>query len=147
MLVVGLASRRPRLAKARILSPSECRGSELSSKRALLREHESLGCLAFHLESSTGLCSFIFVRRYVKGFIPCAQLIYCDSLNGLTEHCAAISRWLLLRGFPFMLIDTSAPIQGLVGSYVHGKSRKFFKGARPAHLVDHTFSEMVMFGF
>lgn len=147
MLVLGLASRRTASTKARILPPSEWGGSELSGESALLAEHERFGCLAFHLESSTGLSSFIFVRRYVKGFIPCAQLIYCRSLADLTEHCATISRWLLLRGFPLMLIDASAPIQGLVGSYVHGKSRKFFRGPRPAQLVDHTYSEMALFGF
>jgi len=147
MLVLGLASHRAGSTKARILPPSEWLRPELSGASGLLREHERFGCLAFHLESSTGLSSFIFVRRYVKGFIPCAQLIYCRSLADLTEHCATISRWLLLRGFPLMLIDASAPIQGLVGSYVHGKSRKFFRGPQPAQLVDHTYSEMAFFGF
>jgi hypothetical protein len=148
MLALGLASHHTRSTRARILTPGELGDSELSAESALLSDHERFGCLAFHLESSSGLCSFIFVRRYVKGFIPCAQLIYCRNLADLTEHCATISRWLLLRGFPLMLIDASAPIQGLRGSYVHGKSRKFFKGQRPAHhMVDHTYSEMALFGF
>jgi len=46
-----------------------------------------------------------------------------------------------------MLIDASAPIEGLVGYYVDGKSSKYFKGPRPVKAIDHTYSEMVLLGF
>ncbi len=81
------------------------------------------------------------------GFIPCAQLIYCRELTDLIQHGLAISTWLTMRGFPLMLIDASAPIEGLVGCYVDGKSSKYFKGPRPVKAIDHTYSEMVLLGF
>ena len=54
---------------------------------------------------------------------------------------------LLCEGSPLMLIDASAPIEGLVGYYVDGKSSKYFKGPRPVKAIDHTYSEMVLLGF
>ncbi len=50
-------------------------------------------------------------------------------------------------GSPLMLFDASAPIEGLVGYYVDGKSSKYFKGPRPVKAIDHTYSEMVLLGF
>jgi len=49
-----------------------------------------------------------------------------------------------MRGFPLLLIDASAPIEGLVGRFVDGEARKYLKGPK---VIDHTYSEMVYFGF
>jgi len=78
------------------------------------------------------------------GLIPCAQLIYCRELADLIQHSLAISSWLIMRGFPLLLIDASAPIEGLVGRFVDGEARKYLKGPK---VIDHTYSEMVYFGF
>jgi len=148
MVAVGLKRHRSSLEKIRILSSSKLGSVEICSAEAnLLADHESLGCLTFFLETPNRLSPFIFVRRRVMGFIPCAQLIYCRELIDLIQHSMAISTWLTMRGFPLMLIDASAPIEGLVGYYVDGKSSKYFKGPRPVKAIDHTYSEMVLLGF
>ena len=104
---------RSSLEKIRILSSSKLGSIEICSAEAnLLADHEGLGCLTFYLETPNRLSPFIFVRRRVIGFIPCAQLIYCRELIDLIQHGLAISTWLTMRGFPLMLIDASAPMRG-----------------------------------
>ena len=148
MIAVGLRSRRSRLEQARIIASNEVGRAEISSTEArVLADHQSFGCLTFYLETRDNLSPFIFVRRYLKGFIPCAQLIYCRNVIDLVEYGQAIYIWLTMQGFPLMLIDASGPIEGLVGRYFHGKASKYFKGPRPAKAVDHTYSEMVILGF
>ena len=146
MVAVGVKRHRSALEKIRILSSNKLEGVG-SAETNLLADHESFGCLTFYLETPNSLSPFIFVRRRVMGLIPCAHLIYCRELIDLIQHGLAISSWLTMRGFPLMLIDASAPIEGLVGYYVDGKSRKYFKGPRPVKAIDHTYSEMALFGF
>ena len=146
MVAVGVKRPRSPLGKIRFLSPNKLGSSDRSVEANLLADHESFGCLTFFLETPNCLSPFIFVRRRVRGVIPCAQLIYCRDLTDLIQHGLAISSWLTMRGFPLMLIDASAPIEGLVGYYVDGKSSKYFKGPRPVKALDHTYSEMALFG-
>jgi len=148
MVAVGLKWDRSSLRKLHFLTLNEAKSIGISSAEArLLADHEDFGCLAFCLETPNGLFPFVFVRRRIKGFVPCAQLIYCRNLGDLVEHGPAISMWLAIRGFPFMIIDASAMINGLTGCYFPGKARKYFKGPQPLKAVDHSYSEMVIFGF
>lgn len=148
MAAVGLRWHRSSLQRARILSSSDFRTSEICPAEAkLLADHDSYGCLTFWLDAPNQLCPFIFVRRRVRGVIPCAQLVYCRELGDLIQHGLTISSWLMMRGFPLMLIDASASIKGLVGRYYPDKGGKYFKGPRPPMAHDHTYSEMVLLGF
>lgn len=147
MVAVGVKRHRSSLGKIRFLSPGKLRSSDCSAEASLLADHTSFGCLSFFLETPNCRSPFIFVRRHVKGGIPCAQLIYCRHLTDLIQHGLAISSWLTMRGFPLMLIDASGPIEGLIGYYVAGKSRKYFKGPQPIRMIDHSYSEMAIFGF
>ena len=134
--------------KARILSTTKFRSVDICPSEAkLIADHESFGCLTFLLDTPYQLSSFIFVRRRIRGLIPCAQLIYCRNLIDLVEYGLTISRWLAIRGFPLMLIDACAPIEGLAGHHFLGKGCKYFKGPRPPLGIDHTYSEMVFLGF
>jgi hypothetical protein len=109
-------------------------------------DHEGFGCISFCLELPTKLAPFIFLRRRVK-FMPCAQLIYCESLDDLVSNGRAISASLARRGYPTMIVDTSGPIPGLLGRYFPGKASKHFRGPAPTLAVDHTYSEMIFLGF
>jgi hypothetical protein len=146
-VAVGVGRYRSPSGKVRFLSPSKLGSSDCSAQANLLADHESYGCLTFCLETPNRLCPFIFVRRHVRRFIPCAQLIYCGDLTDLVEHGLAISSWLTMRGFPLMLIDASGPIEGLIGYYIDRKNSKYFKGPRPVKAHDHTYSEIALFGF
>jgi hypothetical protein len=147
MVAVGVRRYRSPLGKVRFLSPDKLGNSDCSAEANLLADHENFGCLTFCLETANRLCPFIFVRRHVRRFIPCAQLIYCRDLTDLVQHGLAISSWLTMRGFPLMLIDASGPIEGLIGYYIDRKNSKYFKGPRPVKAHDHTYSEMALFGF
>lgn len=148
MIAVGLKWDRSSLQKNRIVSWSGIGSVEICpSDKKLLADHESLGCLTLCIDTPNGASPFIFVRRRVKGFIPCAQLIYCRDSSDLVGHGLAISSWLMMRGFPLMLVDTSASIEGLLGLYMGSRGSKYFKGHRPIKAIDHTYSEMVFFGF
>lgn len=147
MVAVGLRRHRS-LPRTRILSSRDFGSVEIHPSEAkLLSDHESFGCLTFCLETPNRLSPFVFVRRRVRGFIPCAQLIYCRELEDLIQHGLAVSSWLAARGFPLMLIDASAPIEGLCGRYYLDKGSKYFKGPPSPKVIDHTYSEMVLLGF
>jgi hypothetical protein len=146
--MVAMGFRRSRSKKARILTWKEVVSDDPSSIEAkVLADHESFGCLTFYLNVKSSLLPFIFVRRYIKGWIPCAQLIYCGQLSDLVEYNQPISIWLATRGFPFMLIDASDPIKGLIGHHFDYKASKYYRGQRPVKAIDHTYSEIVILGF
>jgi hypothetical protein len=148
MVALGLKWDRSSSKKLRFLTLNEAKSLGIfTAENGVLADHESLGCLTFCLETPNGLFPFIFVRRRVKGFVPCAQLIYCRNLSDLIEHGLAVSIWLAKRGFPLMIIDASGPINGLLGHYIPAKASKYFKGPRPFKAVDHSYSEMVLLGF
>lgn len=147
MIAVGLKWDKSSLQKNRIVS-SKIGGVDICPfEKKLLADHENLGCLVLCIDTPNGASPFIFVRRRVKGVIPCAQLIYCRDMTDLVRHGLTISGWLMMHGFPLILADASAPIDGLFGHYVGGKGSKYFKGPQPINAIDHTYSEMVFFGF
>ena len=148
MAAISLKWNRSSLQKNRILSWNDFGSVELPATEAkLLSDHQSFGCLTFCLATPNYLSPFIFVQRRVRGLIPCAQLIYCRELADLVQNGLAISSWLMMRGFPLMLVDASASIEGLIGRYYPDRGSKFFKGPRPLKEIDHTYSEMVLLGF
>ena len=148
MLAVGLRSGGATPRSSRVLAAADAERAGMSADDAtMLTDHERLGCLALCLETEDRLVPMVFVRRRIKGLIPAAQLIYCEDLSDLVDHGRLLSTWLTRRGFPLMLVDASAPVPGLVGRYVAGRSSKYVRGPRPAPAVDHTYSEMVLLGF
>jgi len=148
MLAVGVHRRGASGKADRVLTPAEAERAGLAPDEcAVLADHERLGCLALCLETDGRLIPMVFVRRRIKGLLPCAQLIYCRDLTDLVDHGRQIWAWLTRRGFPLLLVDASAPVPGLTGRYVAGRSAKYVRGPRPGMAVDHTYSEMVLLGF
>jgi hypothetical protein len=144
MLGVGTRSTPGR---KRVVPAREARSAGLPDSVAqTLVDHEEAGCIAFCLETPEKLAPFVFLRRRVMR-LPCAQLIYCESLDDLVENGRKLSATLALRGYPAMIVDAAGPIPGLRGRYFAGKASKYIRGPAPLLHVDHTYSEMIFLGF
>jgi hypothetical protein len=82
----------------------------------------------------------------VKGWMRCAQLIYCRDLNDFVRFARPVGWFLALRGSPLVLIDANGPIRGLVGKYFEGIAPKYFRGPVQPCLGDLAFTEAALFG-
>lgn len=118
-----------------------------ASDLKMLRDHQDLGCIALCVRINGRLVPMIFVRRRIRRFIPCAQLIYCEHVRDFLDHSQAINRHLMRAGYPFLIFDCNGPVPEIKGRYYAGKAAKYTKGPRPVCGVDHTYSEMVYLGF
>ena len=144
LLCIGTQSGEGR---TRIVAAKHARSAGLpDSICRTLVEHEKFGCISFYVESPAKLSPFIFLRRRVK-LLPCAQLIYCESIGDLVSNGRAICAALAMRGLPAMIVDTSGAVSGLRGKYFPGRASKYLKGPTPALAIDHTYSEMIYLGF
>ncbi len=143
--MLGIGTTR---SKGRLLTIEEAEKAELDTRQVqLLKDHSRMNCLCICLESSEALAPLIFIKRTIKKLIPVAQLIYCESLDVFSENSLTINHWLLKHGCPFMLVDASGQVQGMLGKYFHGLGAKYFLGPAPILNIDHTYSEMVYIGF
>jgi hypothetical protein len=114
----------------------------------LLRDHAAFGCLGLWCETSRTGQPFIFRRRWVKaGGIPCAQLIYCRSLEELERHAGAIGRFLALRGLPLVLVPSERPLRGVPGRHFPNRLPMYFYGAVAPRIGDLSYTEAAVFGF
>ena len=66
--------------------------------------------------------------RLVRGFVPCAQLIYCRDVSDLVRFAGPVGRVLARHGRPLVLIDANGPISGLLGWFGRGRMPRYFKG-------------------
>ena len=121
------------------------RASFTSFERELVREHAGYGCKALWCETEERAYPFVFRLRRIKG-IPCAQLIYCREVEDCVRFAGPLSRHLMLRGCPFLLIDANGPVPGLVGKYFADKMPRYFRGPQRPRLGDLAYSEIAMFG-
>lgn len=143
---VGIATGRR--GGARVLGPGAALAAGLDrATHRILADHAAMGCEAFCLETAAGLVPLVFLQRKVRGWIPAAQLIYCQDLNALLAEGRAAWLHLLRRGLPLLILDASGPLDGIRGKFYPGRAAKYFRGPRPVHAVDHTYSEMVYLGF
>jgi hypothetical protein len=116
------------------------------SELDLLLMHHDYGCLSLWCVTPERAYPFVFMLRLVKGLIPCAQLIYCRNIRDFVRFARPIGRYLVRRGRPFVIVDSNGQIPGLVGTYLDGKSPKYFKGPSQPSFGDLAYTEAVMFG-
>ena len=114
--------------------------------RALLLDHRSYGCISLWCTTPDRAYPFVFVPRWLKGVIPCAQLIYCRDIDDFVRFARPIGRYLARRGRPLVIIDSNGPIAGLTGKYFDGRAPKYFKGTATPRLGNLAYTEAVMFG-
>jgi hypothetical protein len=88
----------------------------------------------------------VFRPRLVRGFVPCAQLIYCRDVSDLVRFAGPVGRALAWRGRPLVLIDANGPIPGLLGWFGRGRMPKYFKGPQRPRLGDLAYTEYALLG-
>jgi hypothetical protein len=99
----------------------------------MLLQHAGHGCVSLWCATAERAYPFVFRRRFVRGIVPYAQLIYCTDVADFVRFAGPLGRLLARRGLPLVMIDANAPIPGLVGRYCSGNMPKYFKGPqRPA---------------
>ncbi len=112
----------------------------------MLLQHAALGCVSLWCATAERAYPFVFRRRFVRGIVPCAQLIYCSDVADFVRFAGPIGRLLAGRGLPFVIIDANAPIPGLVGWYSRGNMPKYFKGPQRPRLGDLAYTEHAVMG-
>jgi hypothetical protein len=113
-------------------------------ERDLLSTHSEWGCISLWCVSSGSAYPFVFVPRFIRGVIPCVQLLYCRQIEDFVRFAPQIGSYLGWRGRPFVLIDSKGPIPGLPGKYFDGIAPKYYKGPVSPRLGDLAYTELAM---
>ncbi len=138
------ASRREKID---LLDPR--RGAPMGAdpfEQEMLVQHAEHGCASLWCVTADGAYPFVFRRRLVKGFVPCAQLIYCRDIADFERFAGPLGRHLAWRGRPIVIVDSNAPIPGLVGIFRPGSKPKYFKGPQRPRLGDLAYTEYAILG-
>ncbi|OCI93877.1 hypothetical protein A6U86_17615 [Rhizobium sp. AC27/96] len=115
--------------------------------RDILLKHAALECRSLICVGEGKAYPFVFkTRRIFHGIVPCSQVIYCRSLEELSQCAGVLGRYLLRKGMLLAIVDANAPVPGLTGRYFAGSGAKYFRGPKPPPLGDLTFTELVIFG-
>jgi hypothetical protein len=112
----------------------------------MLLQHAAHGCISLWCATADRAYPFVFRPRLVRGIVPCAQLIYCSSVDDFVRFAGPLGRTLARRGLPFVVVDANAPIPGLLGWYSRGNMPKYFKGPRRPRLGDLAYTEHAVMG-
>jgi hypothetical protein len=112
----------------------------------LLIRHAGYGCLSFWCVTAERAYPFVFRRGFLKGALPCAQLIYCRDIADIARFAGPIGRHLMAHLCPLAAIDANGPVPGLKGRYFDGWKPKYFKGPQPPRLGDLADTEAALFG-
>jgi hypothetical protein len=112
----------------------------------LLSRHAAYGCVSVICTTADGSYPFVFLRHREIKVLPCAYLAYCRDLADFVRFARPLGRFLAKRGVLMVVLDASAPVDGLIGWYVAG-APKYYKGPQRPALGNIAYSERVMFGF
>lgn len=116
------------------------------SERTLLIDHQRYGCVSVICETPEARYPFVFVRRVVRGMLPCFQLIYCRDISHFVQCSRSLGGYLARRGGLLVMVDSNGSIPGLVGRYFPGVRPKYFQGRHAPRLGDLAYTETAMFG-
>jgi hypothetical protein len=117
-----------------------------ASDEEVLLQHAALGCVSLWCATSERAYPFVFRPRLVRGFIPCAQLIFCRDVADFVRFAGPIGRFLARYGRPLVILDANAPVPGLLGWYSRGNMPKYFKGPQRPRLGDLAYTECAVLG-
>jgi hypothetical protein len=115
-------------------------------EQEILQQHAEHGCISLWCATAEQAFPFVFRPRLAKGFIPCAQLIYCRDIADFARFAGPIGRYLALRGRSLVVVDANGPIPGLVGIFRRGSKPKYFKGPQRPRLGDLAYTEYAILG-
>jgi hypothetical protein len=140
---VSLALLGPLRPSARISTIAPNSGSDAN----ILEFHAGLGCLSVEVVYKGVNYPFIFLPRLAhRSGVRFAQLVYCKALEDFTLLAGPLGRWLLTKGFLFVIVDANEPVKGLLGRYFSGRKVKCYRGPAKPRLGDLTYTELVFFG-
>jgi hypothetical protein len=112
----------------------------------VLRQHAEHGCISLWCVQGGHAFPFVFRPRLVRGFVPCAQLIYCHDFADFAQFAGPLGRYLARRGRPVVIVDADGPIPGVVGIFRRGSKPKYFKGPQRPRLGDLAYTEYAILG-
>jgi hypothetical protein len=115
-------------------------------EREILLQHAEHGCTGVWAVSAGRAYPFVFRPRLVKGFLPCAQLIYCRDIADFARFAGPLGRYLARRGRVICIVDVNEPIPGLFGIFRRGSKPKYFKGPQRPRLGDLAYTEYAIMG-
>jgi hypothetical protein len=115
-------------------------------EREILLQHAEHGCTGVWVVSGGRAYPFVFRPRLVKGFLPCAQLIYCRDIADFARFSGPLGRYLARRGRVICIVDVNEPIPGLLGVFRRGSKPKYFKGPQRPRLGDLAYTEYAIMG-
>jgi hypothetical protein len=140
-------SRWPRGARLQGVRPGQPITAGLSKEEhELLCDHARYGCISVVCKLSSRVSPFVFVRRRRYRCLPCAELVYCRSVDEFAECAGPVGGYLAVRGMPLVVLDAESPLANVPGR-IASAFPKFYKGAHPPRLGDLTYTERSMFGF
>lgn len=118
-----------------------------ASELQLFDHHHSYGCYCIWCEDGNGGSPFIYKRRYImRRTVPCAHVIYCRDVADLSNHAAAVSRYIMLKGMPFMTVGSNGRVVNFAGQYFAGFRPMYYRGADAARAGDVAYTEGAIFG-
>jgi len=137
---------RGSIAQVRIVEAGTDPGAPFEPyERDLLLAHAGYGCLSLWCVTAERAHPFVFDPLNVRGFIPCARLIYCRSIDEVVRFARPLGWHLLRRGRPLMVLDANGPIPAMAGKYFDDSRPKYFKGPVPPRLGDMAYTHFAMF--
>ncbi len=115
-------------------------------EQTVLLQHAEHGCISLWCVAGDRAYPFVFRPRLVRGFIPCAQLLYCRDIADFARCAGPLGRYLARRARPIVIVDANGPIPGLVGVFRRGSKPKYFKGPQRPRLGDLAYTEYAIMG-
>ena len=107
LFVTVLALARAAGSTARVVAAGREPGAPTEPfERDLVARHAGYGCLGFWCVTAERAYPFVFRRRFIKGMLPCVQLIYCRDIADIARFAVPIGRHLLAQGWPLAVIAT-----------------------------------------
>jgi hypothetical protein len=114
-------------------------------ERELLAAHAGFGCSSVWCVTPERAYPFVFLPRMFKRWMPGVQLIYCRDVGDVVRFAGPIGRYLAARGLLLLSIDANGPIPNLIGTYLEGKSPRFFRGQTCPRIGDLAYTQAAMF--
>ncbi len=140
-------TRPPEAVHVKVIGSNTVPGPDLQNDELeLLRRHEKYGCLSLICELPGERCPFVFGLQLRYSFVPVAHLVYCHDFGDFVRFAGAIGRFLLRRGYAFVIFDSNGPVQRIVGKHF-GDRPRFRRGGDQVRLGDVAYSEQVLFGY
>jgi hypothetical protein len=116
-----------------------------AADRDLLAAHAEFGCTSMWCVTAKRVYPFVFLPRMFKRWMPGAQLIYCRDAGDVVRFARPIGRYLAARGLFLVSIDANGPIPNMIGTYLEGKSPRFYKGPACPRMGDLAYTQAAMF--